>query len=123
MGLPDKISKTEIPANKVVMRGWRKTMAVIFSIAGILLLCGSLTALGLYLVKDESVLMAWLQRARVPLFIWRLSLYSIVAAMWLHRVRSALLRQVPSPGSVYRLEVMMVCLALLIELTSYRWGM
>ncbi|ERK11953.1 hypothetical protein L580_4224 [Serratia fonticola AU-P3(3)] len=90
---------------------------------GVLLLGGCATALGLYLAGNETALTDRLQQARVPLFIWRVTLYGTVAAMWLHRVRATLLRQAPSRGVVYRIEVMMVCLALLIEFTSYRWGM
>ncbi|PVZ78217.1 hypothetical protein C9426_34965 [Serratia sp. S1B] len=89
---------------------------------GLLLLAGCVTALGLYFVGDEVALMAWLQQISLPLLFWRLTLYALVAAMWFHRVRAALLRQAPSPSAVYRLEVMMICLALLIEFTSYRWG-
>ncbi|AHG20652.2 hypothetical protein Z042_14250 [Chania multitudinisentens RB-25] len=105
------------------VRRWRKVATMMFWMVGILLLGGVATALGVYLAGNERVLMDWLQRARVPLLMWRLTLYGIVAAMWLHRVRAVFLRQAPSRGVVYRIEVMMVCLALLIEFTSYRWGM
>jgi membrane-bound acyltransferase YfiQ involved in biofilm formation len=90
---------------------------------GVLLLAGCATALGVYLAGNETALTDWLQQARVPLLFWRLTLYVTVVTMWFHRVRATLLRQAPSRGVVYRIEVMMVCLALLIEFTSYRWGM
>ena len=120
-----RVSKDETQNRPKTMaqRRWRKATGFIFGMAGILLLGGCATALGLYLAGHETALTVWLQQARVPLFIWRLTLYGIVAAMWFHRVRATLLRQAPSPGAVYRLEVMIVCLALLIEFTSYRWGM
>ncbi|EKN3347096.1 hypothetical protein O8E94_002390 [Yersinia ruckeri] len=118
-----RVSKDESQPEKKMPSRWRKVAGFIFGMAGILLLGGCATALGLYLAGHETALTDWLQQARVPLFIWRLTLYGIVAAMWFHRVRATLLRQAPSPGAVYRLEVMMVCLALLIEFTSYRWGM
>ena len=118
-----RVSKDESQPEKKMPRRWRKVAGFIFGMAGILLLGGCATALGLYLAGHETALTVWLQQARVPLFIWRLTLYGIVAAMWIHRVRATLLRQAPSPGAVYRLEVMIVCLALLIEFTSYRWGM
>ncbi|MBC3216998.1 hypothetical protein H8I92_04980 [Serratia fonticola] len=104
-------------------RRWRNVAGFIFGTVGILLLGGCATALGVYLAGNETALTDWLQRARVPLLFWRLALYGIVAAMWFHRVRATLLRQAPSRGVVYRIEAMMVCLALLIEFTSYRWGM
>ncbi|EPX9374729.1 hypothetical protein ACW6B4_003279 [Yersinia ruckeri] len=118
-----RVSKDESQPEKKMPGRWRKVAGFIFGMAGILLLGGCATALGLYLAGHETALTDWLQQARVPLFIWRLTLYGIVAAMWFHRVRATLLCQAPSPGAVYRLEVMMVCLALLIEFTSYRWGM
>ncbi|HFQ7232579.1 MULTISPECIES: hypothetical protein [Serratia] len=118
-----RVSKDESQPEKKMPRRWRKAAGFIFGMVGILLLGGCATALGLYLAGHETALTDWLQLARVPLFIWRLTLYGIVAAMWIHRVRATLLRQAPSPGAVYRIEVMMVCLALLIEFTSYRWGM
>ncbi|CAI1909392.1 Uncharacterised protein [Serratia entomophila] len=118
-----RVSKDENQPGKMTQRRWRKVAGFIFGTVGVLLLGGCATALGLYLAGNETALTDWLQQARVPLLIWRLTLYGIVAAMWFHRVRAALLRQAPSPGAVYRLEVMMVCLALLIEFTSYRWGM
>lgn len=108
---------------ELTQRRWRKVTGFIFGMVGVLLLGGCATALGLYLAGNEIALTDWLQQARAPLFIWRLTLYGIVAAMWFLRVRATLLRQAPSPGAVYRLEVLMVCLALLIEFTSYRWGM
>ncbi|HFV9293978.1 TPA: hypothetical protein ACIAIE_003836 [Serratia fonticola] len=118
-----RISKDESQPGKMAQRRWRKVAGFLFGMVGILLLGGCATALGLYLAGNETALTDWLQQARVPLLIWRLTLYGIVAAMWFHRVRATLLRQAPSPRVVYRLEVMMVCLALLIEFTSYRWGM
>ncbi|MFQ6289564.1 hypothetical protein ACLMO3_04190 [Yersinia enterocolitica] len=118
-----RVPKAEGQPEKKTLRRWRKVAGFMFGMVGILLLGGCATALGLYLAGNETALTDWLQQARVPLLIWRLTLYSIVAAMWFHRVRATLLRQAPSPWVVYRLEVMMVCLALLIEFTSYRWGM
>ena len=118
-----KVSRGESQPEKRGLHRWRKAAGFIFGMAVVLLLGGCATALGLYLAGNEIVLADWLQQARVPLFIWRLTLYGIVVAMWLHRVRATLLRQATSPGAVYRLEVLMVCLALLIEFTSYRWGM
>lgn len=90
---------------------------------GIFLLGGGITALGISLAGDPVVLSSWLQQAKLPLFIWRLALYAIVAGLWFHRVRAALLRQASSSGAVYRLEAMIVSLMLLIEFTCYRWGM
>ena len=118
-----RVPKAEGQPVKKTLRRWRKVAGFMFGMVGILLLGGCATALGLYLAGNETALTDWLQQARVPLLIWRLTLYSIVAAMWFHRVRATLLRQASSPWAVYRLEVMMVCLALLIEFTSYRWGM
>ncbi|CAI2039469.1 Uncharacterised protein [Serratia fonticola] len=118
-----RVAKDENPPEKKVPRRWRKVAGFIIGTVGILLLGGCATALGVYLAGNETALTDWLQRARIPLLFWRLTLYCIVAAMWFHRVRATLLRQVPSPWAVYRLEVMMLCLALLIEFTSYRWGM
>ncbi|WP_447870415.1 hypothetical protein [Serratia fonticola] len=115
--------ETQNRPKTVAQRRWRKVVGFIFGMVGILLLGGCATALGLYLAGHETALTDWLQQARVPLLFWRLTLYGIVAVMWFHRVRRTLLRQAASPGAVYRLEVMMVCLALLIEFTSYRWGM
>ncbi|MBC3211042.1 hypothetical protein [Serratia fonticola] len=115
--------KSEQHSEKIAVRRWRKAVVIMFGMVGMLLLAGCATALGLYLAGNETALTNWLQQARVPLLFWRLMLYGIVAGMWFHRVRAALLRQSPSPGAVYRLEVLMVCLALLIEFTSYRWGM
>ncbi len=117
------VEKAPIQENqpeKIVVRRWRKVST---SLVWILLLGGCLAALGLYLVGNDIVLTNWLQQAKMPLFFWRLTLYSIVSLMWFHRVRGTLLHQAPSPVLVYRLELMMVCLALLIEFTSYRWGM
>ncbi|MGS3238013.1 hypothetical protein ACB377_07765 [Klebsiella michiganensis] len=102
---------------------WRRAASALGWIAGILLLGGCATGLGIFLAENEVDMASWMQQFRGPLFLWRLALYGVVAAMWLHRVRAALLRQVSSPWMIYRLEVMMVCLALLIEFTSYRWGM
>ncbi|MFS6933746.1 hypothetical protein [Klebsiella oxytoca] len=118
-----RVQKSGSLSGKREPRRWRKVASLILGMAGILLLGGCTTALGLYLVGHEGALTDWLQQARGALFFWRLTLYGIVAAMWFHRVRAALLRQAPTPGVVYRLEVLMVCLALLIEFTSYRWGM
>lgn len=119
----ERVSKDEHHPERITVRRWRKTAFIIFGMVGMLLLAGCATALGLYLAGNEAVLTDWLQQARVPLLFWRFTLYALVATMWFHRVRAALLRQAPSPGVVYRLEVMMVCLGLLIEFTSYRWGM
>lgn len=102
---------------------WYRTISAFAWMAGVLLLGGCATAVGLYLAENEVDLTTWLQQVRGPLFLWRLALYAVVVAMWLHRVRAVLLRQASSPWAIYRLEVMMVCLALLIEFTSYRWGM
>ncbi|WP_051588677.1 MULTISPECIES: hypothetical protein [unclassified Serratia (in: enterobacteria)] len=118
-----RVSMGESQPEKRVPRRWRKTSGFIAGMVGVLLLGGCATALGLYLAGNETALTDWLKQARVPLFIWRVTLYGTVAAMWFHRVRATLLRQAPSRGVVYRIEVMMVCLALLIEFTSYRWGM
>lgn len=118
-----RVSKAEGPSKERGPRRWRKTVGFIAGMVVILVLGGGATALGLYLAGNETALTDWLQQARVPLFIWRVTLYGTVAAMWFHRVRATLLRQAPSRGVVYRIEVMMVCLALLIEFTSYRWGM
>ncbi|VXD06787.1 conserved membrane hypothetical protein [Enterobacterales bacterium 8AC] len=119
----ERVSKDEHRSNRITVRRWRRAATIMFGMVGMLLLAGCATALGLYLAGNETALTDWLQQARVPLLFWRLTLYGVVAAMWFHRVRAVLLRQAPSPGAVYRLEVMMVCLALLIEYTSYRWGM
>lgn len=108
---------------KRVLRRWRKAAGFIFGFVGFLLLGGCATVFGLYLAGNEAALTNWLQQARSSLFIWRLTLYGIVTAMWFHRVRAMLLRQAPSRSVIYRLEVMMLCLALLIEFASYRWGM
>ena len=117
------ISEDKSRSEKRVVSRWRKAASIFFGIAGVLLLGGCATLLGLYLAENERGLTDWLQQARRPLLFWRLTLYAVVAAMWFHRVRATLLRQALSSWVVYRLEVMMVCLALLIELTSYRWGM
>lgn len=90
---------------------------------GILLLGGGITALSISLAGDPAALSSWLQQAKLPLFFWRLALYSIVTGPWFHRVRAALLRQASSSGAVYRLEAMIISLMLLIEFTCYRWGM
>jgi hypothetical protein len=118
-----KISGTGHHFEKRATGRWRRPLTALAWMAGILLLGGCATAVGLFLAEHETDLTAWLHQIRGPLFLWRLALYAVVAAMWLHRVRAALLRQASSPWTVYRLEVMMVCLALLIEFTSYRWGM
>lgn len=118
-----RVSKGVSQPEKRGPRRWRKAAGFIAGMVGVLLLGGCATALGIYLAGNETALTDWLQQARVPLFIWRVTLYGTVAAMWFHRVRATLLRQAPSRGVVYRIEVMMVCLALLIEFTSYRWGM
>ncbi|HDL8466900.1 TPA: hypothetical protein P4O12_002828 [Yersinia enterocolitica] len=90
---------------------------------GILFLVGVITGLSIYFWGNTVVLFSWLQQAKLPLFLWRLGIYGIVAGMWLHRVRKTLLQQVTAPLAIYRLEVQMVSLLLLIEFTSYRWGM
>ncbi len=117
------ISEDKSRTEKRVVNRWRKAASIFFVSAGILLLGGCATLLGLYLAENERGLTDWLQQARCPLMLWRLTLYAVVAAMWFHRVRATLLLQASSRWVIYRLEIMMVCLALLIEFTSYRWGM
>ncbi|AJI86192.1 putative membrane protein [Yersinia rochesterensis] len=90
---------------------------------GILFLVGVITGLSIYFWGNTVVLFSWLQQAKLPLFLWRLGIYGIVAGMWLHRVRKTLLQQVTAPMAIYRLEVQMISLLLLIEFTCYRWGM
>lgn len=119
----EKIMESEGRTVRGAPSRWRRAASALGWIAGILLLGGCAAGLGFFLAENEVNVVSWLQQSRGPLFLWRLVLYGVVAAMWLHRVRAALLRQVSSPWMIYRLEVMMVCLALLIEFTSYRWGM
>ncbi|WP_083704480.1 hypothetical protein [Serratia oryzae] len=118
-----RVLKDQGQPEKRGARRWRRAAGFIAGMVGVLLLAGCATALGVYLAGNETALTDWLEQARVPLLFWRLTLYVTVVAMWFHRVRATLLRQAPSRGVVYRIEVMMVCLALLIEFTSYRWGM
>ncbi|EOZ3193159.1 TPA: hypothetical protein PXJ35_002435 [Yersinia enterocolitica] len=117
----EKALTRENQPKKVVVRRWRK---VAIALVWILLLGGCLAALDLYLDGGNDIVLSnELQQIKVPLFFWRLTLYYVVILMWFHRVRGTLLHQAPSPAVIYRLELMMVCLALLIEFTSYRWGM
>lgn len=116
----EKAPTRESQPEEVVEHRWRKVAALF---VWMLLLGGCLTAFGLYLVGNNILLMNGLQHVKMPLFFWRLTLYCVVSLMWFHRVRRTLLHQTHSPAVVYRLELMMVCLALLIEFTSYRWGM
>lgn len=111
------------PRRWVTARANVSIVRPIFWWIGILLLGGGITALGIYLAGSTVVLSSWLQQVKFPLFLWRLTLYAIVAGLWFHRVRAALLWQASLPSIVYRLEIMMVSLMLLIEFTNYRWGM
>lgn len=119
----EKVSKDAGGSAITVGARWRRVAVMVFRVVVILLLGGSASSLALYLAGNELALSQWLYQARLPLLLWRLTLYALVAGLWFHRVRAVLLRQAPSRSAISRLEVMMVCLALLIELTSYRWGL
>lgn len=77
----------------------------------------------LHFVGSESELKAWLLRIKTPLLFWRLALYTAITFFWLHRVRGYFLRHCTRRFQVWRLEIMTVCLFVMIEITSSRWGM
>jgi len=77
----------------------------------------------LYFAGSETELRAWLLQIKAPLLFWRLALYAVITFFWLHRVRGYFLRYCTRRFQVYRLEIMTVCLFVMIEITSSRWGM
>ncbi|ECC3298002.1 hypothetical protein YN18_003872 [Salmonella enterica subsp. enterica] len=102
---------------------WQRILrASLICIVAILAFGGFSFAL-LHLVGSESELKAWLLRIKTPLLFWRLALYTVITFFWLHRVRSHFLRHCTRRFQVWRLEIMTVCLFVMIEITSSRWGM
>lgn len=77
----------------------------------------------LHFVGSEAELKAWLLQLKTPLLFWRLALYTAITFFWLHRVRGYFLRHCTRRFQDWRLEIMMVCLFVMIEITSSRWGM
>lgn len=102
---------------------WRRVLrASLICIVAILVFGGFSFAL-LHSVGSEAELKAWLLRIKTPLLFWRLALYTAITFFWLHRVRGYFLRHCTRRFQVYRLEMMMVCLLVMIEITSSRWRM
>lgn len=102
---------------------WQRLLrASLICIVAILALGGFSFAL-LHFVGSEAELKAWSLRIKTPLLFWRLALYTVITFFWLHRVRGYFLRYCSRRFQVYRLEIMTVCLFVMIEITSSRWGM
>lgn len=102
---------------------WQRILrASLICVAAILAL-GGFSFILLHFVGSEAELKAWLLRIKTPLLFWRLALYTVITFFWLHRVRSYFLRHCTRRFQVYRLEMMTVCLFVMIEITSSRWGM
>lgn len=102
---------------------WQRIVRVVLSYVAAILVLGGFSFILLHFVSSEAELRAWLLRIKTPLLIWRLTLYTVIAFFWLHRVRGYLLRHCTRRFQVYRLEIMTVCLFVMIEITCSRWGM
>ncbi|HBN6386044.1 TPA: hypothetical protein LZR17_004317 [Escherichia coli] len=102
---------------------WLRIVRVVLSYVAAILALGGFSFILLHFVGSESELQAWLLRIKTPLLFWRLTLYTVIAFFWLHRVRGYLLRHCTRRFQVYRLEIMTVCLFVMIEITCSRWGM
>jgi len=102
---------------------WRRLSRVLlFCIAAILVIGGFSFTL-LHFAGSETGLRTWLLQIKTPLLFWRLALYTVITFFWLHRVRGYFLSHCTRRFQVYRLEIMTVCLFVMNEITSSRWGM
>ena len=99
---------------------WQRVL--LFCIVAMLAIGGFSFTL-LHFVGTETELMACLLQIKTPLLFWRLALYAVITFFWLHCVRVYFLRHCSRRFQVYRLEIMTVCLFVMIEITSSRWGM
>lgn len=102
---------------------WRRALRVALQIVAGVIVIGCFSVISLHFAGSEAELRAELHQAKMPLLFWRLALYGVIVFLWLHRVRGYFLRHCTRRFQVYRLEAMMVCLAVMTETTCSRWGM
>lgn len=102
---------------------WQRVVRILLSYVVAILVLGAFSFTLLHFVGSETELRMWLLQIKTPLLFWRLVLYTVITFLWLHRVRDYFLRHCTRRLQVYRLEIMMVCLFVMIEITSSRWGM
>ncbi|HCM1954843.1 TPA: hypothetical protein N3A08_003949 [Salmonella enterica subsp. salamae serovar 9,46:z4,z24:z39:z42] len=102
---------------------WRRILRASLICVVAILALGGFSFMLLYFVGSEAELKAWLLQLKTPLLFWRLALYTAITFFWLHRVRGYFLRHCTRRFQVWRLEIMTVCLFVMIEITSSRWGM
>ncbi|EIY6648655.1 hypothetical protein MNG63_002562 [Salmonella enterica] len=102
---------------------WQRVLRVLLCCIVAMLVIGGFSFTLLHFVGSEMELRTWLLQIKTSLLFWRLALYTAITFFWLHRVRGSFLRHCTRRFQVYRLEVMTVCLFVMIEITSSRWGM
>ncbi|HGL4481291.1 TPA: hypothetical protein ACKE6T_002443 [Klebsiella oxytoca] len=102
---------------------WQRVLRALLIFGAAILAIGGFSFTLLHFAGSETELRTWLLQIKTPLLFWRLALYTAIIFFWLHRVRGYFLRHCTRRFQVYRLEMMMVCLFVIIEITSSRWGM
>ncbi|EJK0526212.1 hypothetical protein NKL93_004311 [Salmonella enterica] len=102
---------------------WQRILRVLLSGVAAILALGGFSFILLHFAGSEAGLRTWLLQIKTPLLFWRLALYTVITFFWLHRVRGYFLRHCSRRFQVWRLEIMTVCLFVMIEITSLRWGM
>lgn len=102
---------------------WQRVLMVLLSYVAVILVVGCFSFMLLHFVGSEDELKDMLFRVKTPLLLWRITLYAVIAFLWLHRVRNYFLRHCTRRFQVYRLEIMIICLVVMIEITCSRWGM
>lgn len=100
-----------------------RVMKVLMVCVGAILVIGGFSFILLHFVGSDAELRERLFLVKTPLLLWRITLYAVMAFFWFHRVRRYFLRHCTRRFQVYRLEIMMVCLVAMIEVTCSRWGM
>ncbi len=102
---------------------WQRILRVSLICVVAILALGGFSFTLLHFVGSEAELRTWLLQIKTPLLFCRLALYTVITFFWLHRVRGYFLRHCTRRFQVWRLEIMTVCLFVMIEITSSRWGM
>lgn len=102
---------------------WLRVVKVLMGYVGAILVVGCFSFILLNFVGSEAELRDRLFLVKTPLLLWRITLYAVIAFFWFHRVRRYFLRHCTRRFQLYRLEIMMVCLVAMIEITCSRWGM
>lgn len=102
---------------------WQRALQALLIFGAAILTIGFFSFTLLHFAGSETELRTWLLQLKTPLLLWRFVLYAVITFFWLHRVRGYFLCHCTRRFQVYRLEIMTVCLFVMIEIISSRWGM